>query len=224
MPAAERRYLAPGAIEVRALLPEPPPVGSAMEAAELDLVRAIMQSASPEALARAEREVAMTPAIFSDVLGEQFTPQKCPRTFALLVQVAREAKAISDRAKNDYARPRPATNKHGTTEMEKSNSYPSGHSTRAAVWCEALCALYPERAEALRARAALVGYGRIALGVHYPSDVAAGRVLGVEIVKRLHESPAFTSDLDGARAEVLPAAPTQPPPAPASTGATSTPR
>lgn len=211
--SAQRLYLQPGAIDVRALLPEPAPVGSAMEAAELDLVRAVMQSASPEARARAEREVAMTPAIFKDVLGEQFTPANCPRTFALLGQVAREAKAISDKAKADYARPRPATNTHGGTEMEKSNSYPSGHSTRAAVWCEVLCALYPDRAEGLRARAALVGYGRIVLGVHYPSDVAAGRVLGVEIVKRMHESPAFTSDLEAARAEVLPAAPTQPMPA-----------
>jgi acid phosphatase (class A) len=39
-------------------------------------------------------------------------------------------------------------------------------------------------------------------GVHYQSDVEAGRQLGAAMVARLHAEPAFEKDLAAARAEL----------------------
>ena len=39
-------------------------------------------------------------------------------------------------------------------------------------------------------------------GVHYPSDIEAGRTLGSAMVARLHADPAFTADMAAAKREL----------------------
>ena len=62
-----------------------------------------------------------------------------------------------------------------------SPSFPSGHTTEAFAVAVALCIAYPRwyiiTPSLLWAMA--VGYSRMSLGVHYPSDVLAGVVVGV---------------------------------------------
>jgi len=57
-------------------------------------------------------------------------------------------------------------------------SFPSGHAQTAFAAAVYLSLLFPRGAAAFLALAALVGLSRIALGVHYPSDVLAGAALG----------------------------------------------
>jgi undecaprenyl-diphosphatase len=57
-------------------------------------------------------------------------------------------------------------------------SFPSGHAQTAFAAAVYLALLFPRGAAAFLALAALVGLSRIALGVHYPSDVIAGAVIG----------------------------------------------
>ncbi|MPY89936.1 MAG: phosphatase PAP2 family protein [Luteitalea sp.] len=59
------------------------------------------------------------------------------------------------------------------------NSFPSGHATSAAAGAYALTLIAPELRAASWVVAALVGLGRVYLGVHYPLDVAGGWLLGV---------------------------------------------
>lgn len=61
-----------------------------------------------------------------------------------------------------------------------SPSFPSGHTSLAAVTAMSLCLDYPKWYVIAPAAvwALSVGYSRLYLGVHYPSDVAAGMVLG----------------------------------------------
>jgi undecaprenyl-diphosphatase len=59
------------------------------------------------------------------------------------------------------------------------NSFPSGHATAAAAGAYALTLIAPELRVAWWVLAALVGGGRVYLGVHYPLDVIAGWMLGV---------------------------------------------
>ena len=61
------------------------------------------------------------------------------------------------------------------------NSFPSGHTCAAFAFAAALCAVLPQRwakAAALLA-AALMGFSRLYVGVHFPMDVLAGAAIGI---------------------------------------------
>lgn len=58
-------------------------------------------------------------------------------------------------------------------------SFPSGHTTAAFLFASLCATLLPELSFYLYAWASAVGLSRVALGVHYPTDIAAGAVLGV---------------------------------------------
>lgn len=57
-------------------------------------------------------------------------------------------------------------------------SFPSGHSTAIAAVTTVYALYFPAAAWPLEALALLVGYSRIYVGLHYPSDVGAGLFLG----------------------------------------------
>ncbi|HNY03774.1 MAG TPA: phosphatase PAP2 family protein [Bacteroidales bacterium] len=60
------------------------------------------------------------------------------------------------------------------------SSFPSGHTLEAFAMATALSLMFRQRRIILPvfAWALLVAYSRVALGVHYPSDVLAGMILG----------------------------------------------
>lgn len=62
-----------------------------------------------------------------------------------------------------------------------SPSFPSGHTTEAFAFALALCFACPKWYVIVPSLlwASIVGYTRMSLGVHYPSDVLAGVVLGI---------------------------------------------
>lgn len=57
-------------------------------------------------------------------------------------------------------------------------SFPSGHTASAFAFASTMGEEVPVTWIPLHATAALVGYSRVHTGVHYPSDVAAGALLG----------------------------------------------
>ena len=57
-------------------------------------------------------------------------------------------------------------------------SFPSGHTAAACVMARVIAVLFPVCAPVAWVWAVLVGLSRIYLGVHYPTDVLAGCVLG----------------------------------------------
>lgn len=60
-------------------------------------------------------------------------------------------------------------------------SFPSGHATTAFALATVLSLWYPRWTAAWLAVAAIVGWSRVALGSHFPSDVLAGAILGVGV-------------------------------------------
>jgi membrane-associated phospholipid phosphatase len=94
------------------------------------------------------------------------------------------ADALQNAVKTIVDRPRPSV-----THLEHvtSSSFPSGHATQSTAFLVALLALVWTSGSAVpRATATLfavvlvcaVGASRVYLGVHYPTDVAAGIILG----------------------------------------------
>lgn len=60
-------------------------------------------------------------------------------------------------------------------------SFPSGHATAAFLFAALVIASFPVWAPIFYGWATLVAISRVALGVHYPSDVLAGAFLGTLI-------------------------------------------
>ncbi|HET6910316.1 MAG TPA: phosphatase PAP2 family protein [Mycobacteriales bacterium] len=61
----------------------------------------------------------------------------------------------------------------------RTSSFPSGHSATAAAFATAVALESPLRGVPMLTLAAGVAYGRVHVGVHYPSDVVAGVALGI---------------------------------------------
>jgi undecaprenyl-diphosphatase len=60
-------------------------------------------------------------------------------------------------------------------------SFPSGHTLHAFTFLAISTWYYPAAAVALVPMVVLIAVSRVALGLHYPSDVAAGAVLGTAV-------------------------------------------
>jgi acid phosphatase (class A) len=84
---------------------------------------------------------------------------------------------------------------------ERSFGYPSGHSTRGTVYALLMAEIFPERKEAILAIGRDIGWDRVLIGKHFPTDIYAGRVLGQAVMRELLSSPAFQRDLAEAKAE-----------------------
>jgi undecaprenyl-diphosphatase len=57
-------------------------------------------------------------------------------------------------------------------------SFPSGHTLHAVCFTLMIAGYFPECAGALAGFAFLIALSRVVLGLHYPTDVAAGALLG----------------------------------------------
>jgi undecaprenyl-diphosphatase len=65
------------------------------------------------------------------------------------------------------------------TKRPTSSSFPSGHSASAAAFATAVAMESPKAGLAIAPLAAAVAYSRVHTGVHWPSDVGAGVLIGV---------------------------------------------
>lgn len=188
-------------------LPPPPAANSALERAEREIVRGPWSDARR---AQALEDNAVDPfAAFDSVLGPEFNSAALPATTAVLARAGRAAGYAGDPAKFVHQRPRPFLSDTAITpcipndeRLRASFSYPSGHGALGFGWALVLAELVPSRADAIIERGRDFGWSRVVCGVHYPSDIEAGRTVAAAAVARLHADPDFQREMEAARAEL----------------------
>lgn len=91
---------------------------------------------------------------------------------------------------------------HQAIFVSKWAAFPSGHATTAGASAAVLALFFPRWRGPIFAAGAAIALSRIALGAHFPSDVAAGFALGVAFTLWLAQALAarravFARDADG---------------------------
>jgi len=197
-------YLAAGKPDSIALLAPPPLSGSPEQAADMDEVRKVSGAADSNEVAAAFSERKFSVFNFTPVVGSFFQSNNLPNTTVFFENVQKDAETVTDNAKDFYKRPRPYVldPSLASGKLEKSFSYPSGHSTESMVLALVLADLIPDKHNAIIAKARSIGWHRVEIARHYPSDIYAGRVLAQAIVHQMKKSDAFQKDFAKAQAEV----------------------
>jgi acid phosphatase (class A) len=211
-------YFDANELDLTKLLPPPPANDSAATRADLDEMLKVQQTRTPEQGERARADAAANLYRLADALGNPptFNAKNLPLTDALFRKVRASEIAVVGAAKKRYDRPRPfllEPKLEPLIDKPHDGSYPSGHSSWARATALVLADIVPERRAQILARADEYAYNRVVVGVHYPSDVAAGKLAGTAIAAALFVSPSFRADLAAARTELrralnLPASPT----------------
>lgn len=217
---AHPHYLDASRINWLPLIAPPPAADSAQQQRDLQTVLDI-QAANRNG-ERRDKAIADSEAScfrFADVLGPAFDAKQLPITAAFLSRAADEVDAATSILKHYWQRPRPfvvsdkverladiapRADKQDAAALHsfEYSSYPSGHSTYGMACALLLTQLVPEKQAQLFARAVDYGESRMIVGAHFPSDLAAGRMVATAAMTLMTQSPAYQHDLKAARNEL----------------------
>jgi acid phosphatase (class A) len=127
--------------------------------------------------------------------------------------VGRETDWVVSKLKYRFGRSRPfqrAADLNPCLGRIGGTSYPSGHAALSRMYALVLSNLAPERRKEFMARADEAALYRVIGGVHYPSDIAAGKKTADILYRRFLTSPVFLKDLETMRALIKKPAAVQP--------------
>jgi acid phosphatase (class A) len=202
--SASDRYQVTNRLDSVALLAPPPVPGAPDYKADLNCARAVFKGRTREEEAKATKLAKLTIFNFTPAIGEFFQPGKFPKLEAFFDGIKPEIKPSIDAAKEHWKRTRPydVDKELWLGQPEQSYSYPSGHSTVGMIQALVLAEIFPEKRDAIVQIARDIGWARVVIGKHFPTDVHAGRVLAQAVVRELLASEEFQKDIAGVSAEV----------------------
>lgn len=205
-PARTSPWFNADTIDFVALTPNPPALGSKLDQQDREDVLLAQRTRTAAQVRQAQADDKEEDVfLFASILGPKFNSAELPIT-TVLSQRLREASAvINPRLKLHFARPRPfvsSTQVHAVCEKTASSSFPSGHSMVGTLEALALTQIVPERSPEILHRLEQYMQNRVICGVHYPSDVAASRIVASSLFGLIAASPDFERELASARAEV----------------------
>lgn len=199
-------FIRPDQLDVAAILAPPPANDSETTRAELAELKRIQAARTPDLAARASADAdGENVWLYRTVLGPAFTAEALPKVAAFFERVKTDEGAYTDPAKKIFNRPRPPVLDAEITpacKLTKSGSYPSGHTTAGYLMGVILAAMVPEKRAEILDRAADYGRMRLVCGVHYPSDVEAGRVAGTTMAVLILNNPEARKEMEPACAEL----------------------
>lgn len=201
---SELHFLKPGQPDAGTLLAPPSPLDSPEQAAEMAEVKSVYQASSEADKQAAYGEKKFSVFNFTGAVGPYFVATNLPKTTAFFQKVQLDAETVTDLGKDFFKRPRPYTTDSSLAngKLEKSFSYPSGHSTESMVLALVLADLLPEQHDAIIAQARTIGWHRVQIARHYPSDIFAGRILARNIAQSFKQNEDFQKEFAEVKAEI----------------------
>ncbi len=138
-----------------------------------------------------------------EVLGEQCTAANYPATSKLLQGVTKDMRIMEFSVKYHLLRARPYVlePKLKPLQIMGSPSFASGHTLWAYIHAFTWSELLPEKRQQFLDLAYEIGESREVMGIHYPSDEAAARVLAHSMLTAMWSNSEFQSDLAAAKME-----------------------
>lgn len=211
-PAKLTGYLAAGDIDGRTVIGPPPAPDSALGKADRAIYLETRNLAGSPRWAQAtlDNDLWNGGALqrFACALGKPIDATTLPKTHHLLQRIELDVRTVGTPPKDYYNRTRPLIGDDRPVCIKReawmttNASYPSGHAMAGWAWGLVLGELAPAKASGLLEAGREIGDSRVICGVHYESDVEAGRMLGAAMVSREHANAAFRADFAAAKAEL----------------------
>lgn len=215
-------YLSPEEESKLAVLIHAPANSSDQTRAELDYMLQLQKNRTPEETERARyiANIGSWPNILNpedpdyqlnrqqlfyiaSPVGEWYNDRNFPATAALLLKCIQDIRVTEFRLKWTFKRPRPYHLEPALKPLDRisSPSFASGHSLWAFSEAFVFAEIIPEKRAAFLKMAEEVRWSRELMGIHYPSDNEASRVVSWHLLNAWHKNPLFVADLEKARKE-----------------------
>lgn len=210
-------YLAPGEIDVTAILEPAPRPGDPRYETDRRIFRATRALIGTPRWALASDDAKLDTASmlrdFSCAVGVTITPEAAPRLVRVIERASADTARETNEAKAIYRRHRPFTIDKGRICQPRSElydakarrvsyDYPSGHTTRGWTYALVLASLTPDRTQQILERGRAYGDSRFVCGAHNESAVEAGMLSATATMAVVASKPAYQADLADARAEL----------------------
>ncbi len=203
---AAKPFSNPEETDLLTVLPPPPANGSKQMQDELAEVLKFQVTRSQKRVDEARADEKENVWIYANVIDNPvFTAEKLPLTDAFFKRVFKSEGAVLNRVKAFYHRPRPYDYSDlvkPAVAPSKSGSYPSGHATGGTLAGIVLANMLPEKRAEIFARAWRYGRNRIVGGVHYASDIEAGRIAASIIAQNISSHEDFKLEFAAAKTEL----------------------
>ena len=185
-----------------AAVPPPPAPGSAADKKDFEILLDWQARRTEADCAGAKAQSA---ADYDKFFGEvsPFPNPLPPEASTILFRVYYDGGKTVGAAKKRFSRPRPFRwDKAIEPCLGRIGglAYPSGHATVSRLFALLLADVQPARREIFLASSDRAALNRVIGGVHHPSDIEAGKLLGNAIYAELLKNPSFRADLEKLRA------------------------
>jgi acid phosphatase (class A) len=203
--AFEPGLLAPDDVDVLRLLPPPPAVGSLAHRRDLLELERLQAQRTKARVAQAIADQESTIWRFLEGMDKPIDKTKIPLTTQLFRSIDETIRTVTEPAKQEFKRIRPPyldTKLKPVVKLTKSYSHPSTHATYGMASALVLADMIPEWRLVIFERGRDFGVSRMIGGVHYPTDIEAGRLVGTLIVNALFHKPEFKAASNAARTEL----------------------
>lgn len=204
-PRPTLHFLREGQVDLTKILPAPPSPRSKAQQRDMAVSLAWQTKRTPAMEALAEADSDRSVFRFGLILGAGFARDRLPVAARFFAEVQEDEGVVGAAAKSHWSRPRPfvaSPEIHPCVAEPPTNSYPSNHATIGMLYAQILARMLPHERRRILARARQYALDRVICGVHYASDIEAGKRAGAIEAFAMFRNAAFRGAFAKAEAEV----------------------